>query len=234
MEPQTAFNNFDYIVVGIVLLSALLALMRGFVRELFSLIAWVGAYFVAINFFKPAIPWAHRYVKNDQMAEWTAMGIVFVITLIILMILGYFICGLVKGKTLTVIDRSLGFLYGLARGALVISLVYLGAVMIFWPDIDLPPSAQKGDKDRNKPPEFLLESKTRPVLAFGADALKVLLPKEMLNKDAADKGTNDIKQKGLELEKTIREKVLDNTSSSDDEKKGPIDIDKLFNGENKK
>ncbi|MFA5040243.1 MAG: CvpA family protein [Bdellovibrionales bacterium] len=229
MESVSVFNTFDYIVVGVVLLSAFLALMRGFVREFFSLVAWVGAYFIAITFFEPALPWAQRYVKNDQVAEWTAMGIVFIITLIVLMIVGHFICGFVKGKVLTVIDRSLGFLYGLARGALVICLVYLGVTMIFWPDIDASPAEQQQDADRNTPPEFLLQAKTRPIMAFGADILKPLLPEGFLDKDKMKKDANE---RRLELEKTIQEKMSGEESSSGEEN-GPIDIDKLFNGENK-
>jgi membrane protein required for colicin V production len=229
MEPQTVFNNFDYIVIGVVLLSALLALMRGFVRELFSLVAWVGAYFIAINFYEPAIPFAHRYVKSDQVAEWTAMGIVFVITLILFMIVGYFVCGLVKGKVLTTIDRSLGFLYGLARGALVICLVYMGATMLFWDDIDAPASKQQqenGENGENKetkghyePPEYLLKAKTRPLMSAGAELLKPLLPEELLDKEKLKKEM-----------KNIEKITSDEETSSDEEKKGPIDIDKLFKG----
>ncbi len=223
MESEAIFNNLDYIVVGIVLVSGVLAMMRGFVRELFSLIAWAGAYFIAIYFYEPAIPFAQRYVKNDQVAEWAAMGIVFAVTLIALMIVGHFVCGFVKGKVLTIIDRSLGFLYGLARGALVICLVYLGATMIFWPDIDAPAPAQHDDEDRDAPPEFLMTARTRPIMAFGADALKPLLPDELIDKEAAKEKADERK---LELEKTIREET-----SGYDDGKGPIDIDKLFNGE---
>jgi len=225
MEPQTAFNTFDSLVVGIVLLSAFLALMRGFVRELFSLVAWVGAYFIGITFYEPAIPFAHRYVKNDQVAEWTAMGIVFLVSLIILMVLGYFICTLVRGKTLTIIDRSLGFLYGLARGVLVISLVYLGATMIFWPDIDAPREEQQKDEDRNIPPDFLLESKTRPIMAYGADTLKKLLPEEMLDKKAIKKKLKDAEQVKEGVEKTIQEKAIEENAPEGEKQNGPIDVD---------
>jgi membrane protein required for colicin V production len=216
METETVsvFNNFDYIVIGVVLLSALFALMRGFVRELFSLIAWVGAYFVGITFFKPALPFVHRYIKNDQVAEWAAMAVVFTIALIFLLLLGFFVSGFIKGRVLTTIDRSLGFLYGLARGALVISLVYLGATLIFWPDIDKEPY-QRQANDKNPPPEFLLEAKTRPLMAFGAKMLEPYLPEQLLNK----------KDKGAHTEETAA------SSSSDEQTKGPIDIDKLFNKE---
>jgi membrane protein required for colicin V production len=226
MEPHSVFNNLDYIVIGVVFLSAFLAMMRGFVRELFSLVAWVGAYFIGTKFYEPVIPWVHHFIKNDRVAEVAAMAFVFVVTLIVLSILGHLICGFIRGRALTAIDRSLGFLYGLLRGALVVSLIYLGAVMILWPDIDAPASEQQKDNDRNRPPDFLLEAKTRPALAFGAKELMVFVPKDMI-----DKELKDVEAQKKEAEKAARQKALDSLSPpdvQDEEKKGPIDIDKLF------
>jgi uncharacterized membrane protein required for colicin V production len=219
MEPHTGFNNLDYIVIGTVLLSGLLALMRGFMRELFSLIAWVGAYFAADKLYPLAVPLTRHYIKNDKAVEWAAMAGVFVITLIVLMIVGHFVCALIKGRALTTVDRSLGFLYGLARGVLVVSLVYLGVVMILWPDIDNPQEASKpvseqqadqqaiqvadqqanqqpGNpdkavslKDRVTPPTFLLEAKTRPALSYASKLLTGLIPKDFM--DAKLKSTEE-------------------------------------------
>ncbi len=231
MEAHSAFNNLDYIVIGVVLLSGLLALMRGFLRELFSLVAWAGAYFAATNFFAPAVPLAHHYLKNEKAAEWGAMAIVFFVVLIVLMIIGHFVCALIKGTALTAVDRTLGFLYGLARGALVVSLIYLSAVMVFWPDIDTTEQTQPDDKDRNPPPELLVQAKTRPLMAYGAQALKILVPKEMI-----DKNLEDIEKKKEEIEKAAREKALDSlpdSSSSDGEKGTSVDVKKLFNLEDK-
>jgi membrane protein required for colicin V production len=215
MEPHSGFNNLDYIVIGIILLSALLALMRGFVREMFSLIAWVGAYFAAVRFFTHAVPFAHKYVHNDQAAEWAAMAGIFVIVLVVLMLVGHIICGFIKGKALTAIDRSLGFLYGLARGVLVVGLVYLGVVTVMWPDIDAPPPAavdagaeQKPDKNYSPPPELLVQAKTRPALESVAKTLKVLLPKEIIDKTL--KGAEEQKDAA---EKAARQKMLDNLST---------------------
>ena len=209
-ETITVFNNLDYIVIVVVLLSAFLALMRGFVRELFSLIAWVGAYFVGIHFYKPVLPWVQHYIKSEQVAEWAAMAVVFTIVLIVLLLIGIFVCGFIKGRVLTTIDRSLGFLYGLARGALVISLVYLGAALIFWPDID---KEAQGQESKEQAPTLLLEAKTRPLMAFGAKMLEPLLPEQLLNKNFGGRG------KAKE------------PSSSEGETKGPIDINALFNKE---
>jgi len=208
MEPHSGLNSLDYIVIGIVLLSALLALMRGFMREIFSLIAWVGAYFAAVRFYPLAIPTLHHYIKSDQAAEWAAMAVVFIVALIFLMIAGGLICKLVRGRALTSIDRSLGFLYGLARGVLVVGLVYLGAVMVMWPDIDAPPVVQLQDKDRNLPPNILMEAKTRPALAYVADKLKIFVPKEMVDKKLKDAETQLNQQQD-----SVKQGILDKLST---------------------
>jgi len=231
METESVFNNLDYIVLTVIVLSALLALLRGFVRELFSLVAWVGAYFASIKLYALAIPLSKHYIKNTQVAEWGAMAIVFVAALVVLSVIGYFICRLIKGKTLTAIDRVLGFFYGLARGVLVVSLVYLGAVMILWPDIDASPAEQLTNTDRNEPPEFLLKAKTRPLLAMGSKALMTFVPQEMI-----DEGMKSVESQKDELKRAIREETdsarekLD-LSTDDGDGKGPIDIDKIFNKE---
>jgi membrane protein required for colicin V production len=224
MEADSALNNLDYIVIGIVLLSGLLALMRGLLREVFSIIAWVGAYYASVKYHALALPTVQHYVKNDKAAEWAAIAAVFVIALIALMLVGTAICSFLRGRGLTAIDRSLGFVYGVLRGAVVVCLIYLGATMILWPDIDQPappppaeevaaipdqpetdqntgaeaaPAKVQPVKERNLPPDWLLNAKTRPALGYGAKLLKILIPKEMI----------DEKIKNTEAEIKAREKA---------------------------
>jgi membrane protein required for colicin V production len=204
METHSVLNNLDYIILFLILLSGLLALMRGFVREIFSLVAWAGAYIIGTKFYMPAVPLAHLYIKNERVAGWVAMAGIFVASLILLTIIGHFVCMLVRGRALTAIDRSLGFLYGLARGVLVVSLVYLGAVMILWPDIDAPPAQQQEDKDRNPPPDLLVNAKTRPLMAASSKLLMKLVPKEMI-----DKQIKNVETQKQGLEQVLHQKALD-------------------------
>ena len=214
MEPHSGFTNLDYIVIGIVLFSGLLALMRGFVREIFSLIAWAGAYFAATKFYPLAMPFVHHYIKSDKAVEWASMAAVFTVTLIILVILGSIVCSFIKGNTLTAIDRSLGFVFGLARGVLVVCIIYLVATIVLWPDLDKVQSAkaatedeapQQQEKGHNAPPDFLVQAKTRPLVAYGANVLKALIPEKMLDgtlknaQSQVDALTKDKQQKALDM-----------------------------------
>lgn len=233
METQTVFNNLDYIVVGIVLLSGLLALMRGLLHEVFSLFAWVGAYLAARYFYAPAVPLAQHYLKTEKTAEWGAMALVFVVVLIVLIIVGNVICGMIKGPTLTWINRLLGFAYGLLRGALIVCLVYMSARMVVWPDLDPPAGEpQVTEENHTSAPDLLVKAKTRPLMAKGADMLLVLVPKEMLAKT-----TPNVDQQKEEAAQRLEKAPPAGDTPAPEEKENkndPIDIDKLFSTGNSK
>jgi uncharacterized membrane protein required for colicin V production len=76
-----------------------------------------------------------HYIKNEMGADAAAALALFCASLIVLIPVGHLVSSLIKGDTLTAIDRSLGFVFGLIRGALVVSLLYLGASWI-WPVLD--------------------------------------------------------------------------------------------------
>ncbi len=213
MDSQSYFNNLDYVVIVIVLLSGLFALFRGFARELFSLAAWVGAYFVGTRFYEPVIPFVQRYIANERAAEWGAMACVFVGTLALLSILGFFIASLVKGRAMTSIDRGLGFIYGLARGVLVVSLVYLGCAMILWPDIDEATVAQQEEDSDHTPPEILMNAKTRPIMAASAKFLMTFAPKEMIDEQLK---SIDARRKGMEQVLRNTQEMVPNLTESFD------------------
>jgi len=181
-ENAPFFNTLDYIVIAVVLLSGLLALVRGFVREFLSLCAWVGAYFAAITFYEPVMPLVEPHFSNEKAVQWIAIGIVFLAALILLSIVGYFLSGLVKGKVFVWADRSAGFLYGLLRGVVVLCLIYLCAVLLVWSNItNYEPHAQYDQKDKNRPPELLLNARSRTMLHYGADIIVQIFPQDVID-----------------------------------------------------
>ena len=228
MEPHTGLNNLDFVVLGIILLSGLLALMRGFAREVLSLAVWIASYFVAAHYFPLAEPYVHQFVKSPSLVTDIAAVTVFCVAFVILSLISFFIARFVKGDALTAIDRSLGFLFGLVRGVLVVCLIYLIAAAIFWPDIDkaemqsaapqldqqaattptsdpAAPPVEK-PKDRGMPPALLMQARTRPYLAYGAEWLKQFVPEK---KVAASAQYLDKKN---EPQHMLDQKLLDNLS----------------------
>ena len=204
MDPHTGFTIMDYAVIGIILLSGLLAIFSGFVREIYSLFNWVASFFIGFHFYRVAEPYVKNYVSNPNTVMYLSIFIVFCVSFILLALVGIAIKGLlIRGAGITAIDRSLGFVYGLARGFVVVSALYLAATIFLWPDIDKVPTAtatlhdepgNNGDhpKDEMKegmtmaPPNWVVDARTRPMLAMGAVMMREFIPDKMLEKTTAE------------------------------------------------
>lgn len=121
------FQLLDLILAGIMIISGLLALMRGFTREVLSLIAWgaaaVGAYF-AIRA-PELVGFAGQYLQPDIVAKIAVGGGVFLIVLIIVSLISVKLSDVVVDSAAGAFDRTLGFLYGLARGLVLVVIAYL-------------------------------------------------------------------------------------------------------------
>src|SRR5713226_8690893 len=118
-------NPLDLAVIGIVALAAIFAFARGFVREALSIVAWVGAGAITLYGFN----WVYAQVEpriHDRLLSQVAAGFgLFVISLILLTILTGLVLRTVRASGLSPIDRTLGFIFGLARGAFLVCLAYL-------------------------------------------------------------------------------------------------------------
>ena len=124
------FTLLDFILLGIMLLSGLLALMRGFTREVLSLIAWgvaaVAAYFAIKQDKLVALAMANvPYLDKDVLAKIAVGGATFVVVLIIVSIISVKISDYVVDSSAGAFDRTLGFFFGVARGFVFVAIAYL-------------------------------------------------------------------------------------------------------------
>jgi membrane protein required for colicin V production len=163
-------NWLDLGVIGIIVLSAVFAFARGFVREALSIVAWVGAAAVTLYGFNWAYAHAEPYIHNPLLSQLVAGFGLFVGSLVILTMVTGILSRLVQSTGLTPIDRTLGFIFGLARGALLVCLAYLL--------LDLVPQSDR--------PPWILDAKSAPYLHQGADVLKSFLPDQFKIKSADD------------------------------------------------
>src|ERR1700735_1940027 len=125
MEHHSGLNVVDLGVIAVILISGALALWRGLVREVLSLAAWTGAVLITVYFYPALRPWMHNHIKNEFGADVATGFTLFCIALLILLPLGYFLSSFIRGRALTAIDRSLGFVFGVARGILIVCLLFL-------------------------------------------------------------------------------------------------------------
>ena len=156
--------NVVDISVGVVLLiSALLAYGRGFVHEVLSVGGWVGAIFATIYGYPYLKPYAHDLISIEVAADLAASVTVFVATLLVLSLLTRAIAKGVQSSALNVLDRSLGFLFGVLRGAVLVCLAYIAVEWM------LPPADQ---------PQWLRSARSMPLIEEGASFLKSLVPED--------------------------------------------------------
>lgn len=135
---QRNLNWVDLIVLGVIAASALLAFMRGLVREVMGIGAWVVAAIVAVWGGPQLQPRMLGWTGNADFAGPLAYGAVFVVALILLSMVASMIGGIVRGSVLGSIDRTLGVVFGVARGGLLVVVAYIAGGLLVaperWPD----------------------------------------------------------------------------------------------------
>jgi membrane protein required for colicin V production len=130
----------DLVVLGVIAISALLAFMRGLVREVLGIGAWVGAAAVTFWGFNTARPQVQRLMQGAAawVTDWVTAAALFVVALIILLLIAHWIGALTRRSVLGGLDRTLGLLFGLARGAVLVVLAYIFAGLVKpvdqWPE----------------------------------------------------------------------------------------------------
>lgn len=123
-------NWADWTIVGILTLSSLISLKRGFIKEALSLLVWLAAAIVAMTFKTPLAALLVESIATPSLREITAFGILFVSTLIVGGLLNFLIGELVKATGLSGTDRLLGTIFGLARGVVVVMAILLLVPML--------------------------------------------------------------------------------------------------------
>ena len=155
----------DGILVGFTLVSAMLAMVRGLSREILSVVSWAAAAVAAFFFYKPVLPYIQPYVDNDKIAMAAAAGVVFIIALIVVSVITMKLADWIIDSRIGALDRTLGFLYGAARGILVVAV----ALLFFnW-------------LAGAKAPAWVANAKSRPLLETIGTKLESLLPEDPEN-----------------------------------------------------
>lgn len=116
---------FDYGVLGIISISLLLSILRGFVRETLSLAGWVAAFFVAKLYTMQLAPMLPQAIPSESLRLLAAFLILFLATLLIVSLVTIVLGEVFKRIGLGPVDRMLGALFGLARGILIVAVIVL-------------------------------------------------------------------------------------------------------------
>jgi membrane protein required for colicin V production len=151
----------DILLLVVMLISGLLAMIRGFMREILSIGAWGVAALVTLYSFAKVLPIAQGYFSSNTVATGVTIGSIFLLTLLIVSIITVRISDMILDSRVGALDRTLGFLFGLGRGLLIVVVAYL---FFDW----LVP-------DRSQP-TWVSGAKSKVVLKSTGDWLKGMLP----------------------------------------------------------
>lgn len=159
---EASLNMFDAVVIIVFLLSTLLAFFRGFVREVLSLGAWLGAAIITIYAFEPVSAMLKPHTSKPMVAYLLGGLGTYITVLLVISIINAVIVRYIKsGSDVGMLDNMLGLGFGALRGAFIISLGYLVLSLIV---------------DEENPPEWIKGAQTRPFVQKGALALAAVAP----------------------------------------------------------
>ena len=127
----------DIVIIGLSVLSSLLGLIRGFVKEFLSLTKWLLSAYITYISFEQIKSFLSAYIRDTIIIEFLASGVVFGIIFLILSIIFNFISRIINTKSLRLIDKILGFSFGFLRIILIFSLIFIIYKNIFF-DITEP------------------------------------------------------------------------------------------------
>src|ERR1700676_1212614 len=151
----------DVILIGVMLISAVLAMIRGFMREILSIAARVLAALATLYSYGKLLPWAKSYVNNDIVATGAVVAGTFLLTLLVVSIVTVRFSDMVLDSRVGALDRTLGFLFGLAGGRIIVVVAFLFFAWL------VPAKTQ---------PSWVANAKSRVVLQSTGDWLMSMLP----------------------------------------------------------
>ena len=154
-------SYLDIGLIVVVLISALLSMLRGFTREVLAIASWGAAAAAAFYFYPLLLPTMKSYIAKDQLALAAAVGAIFFASLIVVSVITVRLSDVILDSRIGALDRSLGFIFGAGRGALLCVVAF---VFYSWL---VPHKAQ---------PDWVKNSRTAPLLAATGDHLMAMLP----------------------------------------------------------
>jgi membrane protein required for colicin V production len=159
-------SYLDLGLIAVVFLSAILAMLRGFTREVLAIASWVAAAVAAVYLHPLVLPYVKPYIAKDMLALGVAVAAVFFVTLVVISLITIKVSDLILDSKAGPLDRSLGFLFGAARGLVLCVIAF---VFFNW----LVPAQTQ--------PEWVKSARMRPFLQATGDQLMALLPEDPEN-----------------------------------------------------
>jgi len=115
----------DIVIIALIILSAVLSLFRGFVKEALALASWLVAFWVAMVFHEDLAAVLSQWLEEPSVQKIAAFSILFISVLLLGALVNYLAGKLVDKTGLTGTDRMLGVVFGVARGGVIVAVLVL-------------------------------------------------------------------------------------------------------------
>lgn len=155
------FQWLDVILIVIMFISAFLAMLRGLTREMLSIMSWALAAIAALFAYPAYRDTVRQYIDPPMLADGVLIGTVFLVTLIIVSLITMRISDYILDSRVGALDRTLGFVFGLARGLILVVIAYELLSLIV---------------PRETHPRWVTEARSLPVIEGTGRAIISLLP----------------------------------------------------------
>ena len=160
MPASLPVSILDLVVIGVVVISALLASVRGFTREVLAIVAWVTAAAAAWVLHPLLLPRLKDHISNPNIALVAAIGAIFIVVLLVVSLITVKFSDFILDSRIGALDRTLGFLFGAARGFLI---CVIGWTFLAW-------------LVQGKMPDWATTARSRPMLENTSTTLIAMLP----------------------------------------------------------
>ena len=204
-DTLTAFDAAVLIIIG---LSTLFAFGRGFATVALSFGAWAGALLATVFGFELVSPYGRDLISPPELADLITLALLFFLTLFILKQVAEFVGGMVKDSPVGLLDRSLGALFGLLRGVVIVSVIYLGFDKLF-------PSSNQ--------PDWIEHARMRPLVAWSAGMIEGFAA-EAMGKEPTNVGDDYLKRAaGAVQSQFVNEKLEEQAAKYIEEQRDQLD-----------
>jgi membrane protein required for colicin V production len=154
-------QGLDIILIGIMIFSGFLAMLRGLTREMLSIMSWALAALVTLLAYSNFRGEVRHMIDTPMLADATLIAVTFIGSLIIFSLVTANISERVLDSRVGAVDRTLGFVYGLVRGLVLVVIAYLIVGQIV---------------ERQNLPRWVTEARSLPLIESAGDTIKSFLP----------------------------------------------------------
>ena len=154
----------DIILIGIMFVSGLLAMMRGFTREVLALLAWVGAFIATLVMYPILKAPVRAKIEPTILADTLVIAGVFISVLVVISVITMRFTDVLLESRVGALDRTLGFIFGVLRGLVLVVVAYL---FFAW----LVPITDR--------PDWVRQARTLPLIVETGEYISSILPEEL-------------------------------------------------------